>query len=206
MRPIKAICFDFWGTLVEVSGRKQINDLKQILGAGIIDDKSFLKQVELSLLTRPWPLKKGIKDLAEKLKITVDKSTIDKACQSWWSYVEKSKPFPESEDVLDKLNRRGIILIIISNTDREAFDYKIKTLGWKKYFKKFFLSCDLGVLKPNIKIFKEAERFLNIPKQNILMIDDSLPHGITPTKKLSWQTFWINDKKRTMIPIYQLID
>lgn len=91
MKQIKAICFDFWGTLVEAGGHKQINDLKKIL-------------------------------------------------------------------------------------------------GWKKYFKKFFLSSDLGVLKPDIKILKAVEQYLNIPKQNILMVDDSLYHGVIPAKNFGWQT------------------
>ena len=193
MKQIKAICFDFWGTLVEAGGHKQINDLKKNLGAKAIDEKSFLNQVELSLLTHPWSLKTGLKDLTKKLKLNTDRATIDRAYRSWWSHVKKSKPFPKSENILNKLNKQDIILVIISNTDREAFDYKIKTLGWKKYFKKFFLSCDLGVLKPDIKIFKAVEQYLNIPKQNILMVDDSLYHGIIPAKKLGWQGLLINN-------------
>ena len=191
MEQIRAVCFDFWGTLVEPGGQKQIDDLQKILGASSIDKKSFLKQVELSLLIHPWPLKQGIKDLINNLKLTVDQLTINKAYRSWWNYVEKSKPYPESEDVLNKLNKQGIILVIISNTDREAFDYKIKTLGWKKYFKKFFLSSDLGVLKPDIRIFKAVEQYLNIPKGNIMMVDDSLYHGIIPAKNLGWKTLMI---------------
>lgn len=206
---ISAICFDMWGTLCEGGGQKQWDDLQAILGANSVDKKTFLKLGEENLLMHPWPLRDGIKNLANKLTDIKHHSSsvilseakdliIEKAYNIWWEYVQKSKPYPEVEAVLDKLEQLKIRKFIISNTDVEAFDFKIKTLGWNKYFEKFFLSAEIGTLKPNIKIFQAVQDYLQLPKKQILMVDDSLQHGVSPARSFGWKALWIAREKNSI--------
>ena len=197
MNKINAICFDMWGTLCEGGGDPQWKDLYQILDPKqTVDDQIFFKQVEISLLTNPWSLKEGIKNISQKLKLVYTEGQINKGYKSWWSYVEKSKPYPEVQDVLAKLEKLKISKFLISNTDVEAFNFKIKKLDWKKYFDKFFLSGEIGVLKPNVKIFQTVQNYLSIPKNKILMIDDSLYHGIIPARNFGWKSLWLARRKK----------
>lgn len=187
---ISAICFDMWGTLCGGGGQTQWDDLQKILHVQSIDKKIFLKQGEESLLIHPWTLKEGMRDLAKKLDLKVTEKIIEKAFKSWWGYVQRAKPYPEVKDVLDKFKQLKIRKFIISNTDVEAFNFKIKTLGWNKYFEKFFLSGEIEVLKPDRKIFETVQDYLKIPKEQILMVDDSLPHGVYPARDFGWKALW----------------
>src|SRR3989338_4099643 len=193
---ISAVCFDMWGTLTEGGGQKQWDDLQEILGATHVDKKTFLKMGEESLLMHPWPLKDGIKNLAKKLKIKISENVVEKAYKNWWGYVQRSKPYLEVQEVLDKLEQYKIRKFIISNTDVEAFQFKIKTLGWEKYFEKFFLSAEIGVLKPHVKIFKTVQKYLSIPQRQTIMIDDSLYHGVLPARQFGWQALWVARGKK----------
>lgn len=192
---VTVVCFDFWDTLVEGGGQPQINDLKRILGADKINSKKFLQEVEKCLLTHPWPLKKGIQYVAHALKLKTQPDIIEKAYQSWWSYVEKARPYPESQEVLLKLQKMKIKMIIVSNTDLEAFEFKIKKLRWQKYFDRCFLSANVGILKPDVTFFQTVKDYLGVPKKQIVMVDDSLYHGVCPVRAFGWQALWIARNK-----------
>lgn len=204
---ISAVCFDMWGTLTEGGGQKQWDDLQEILGAIHVDKKTFLKLGEENLLMHPWPLREGIRNLAARLELKIDNKTVEKSFKCWWNYVQRSKPYPEVESVLDKLKNlersretrtnTKIRLFIISNTDVEAFNFKIKKLGWQKYFEKFFLSAEIGVLKPHVKIFETVQKYISLPKTQILMVDDSLHHGVHPARHFGWQALWVARGKQS---------
>lgn len=172
-----------------------MDDLQRILGAQKIESQKFLTQVEESLLTHPWSLQKGVADLAKKLGLKVSQAAIKQGYRSWWGYVQRVKPFPETEAVLEKLTKIGLRKIVISNTDVPAFQFKIKKLGWQKFFEKFFLSAQFGVLKPHLKTFKAVEQYFGLPKDRILMVDDSLFHGVYPAREFGWQALWVAREK-----------
>lgn len=195
---ISAICFDMWGTLCEGGGQKQWDDLQTILGADSVGKKTFLKLGEGSLLMHPWPFRDGIENLAARLRLKIDNKIIKKAYKSWWRYVQKSKVYPEVQKALDCLEKLKIRKFIISNTDVEAFNFKIKTLGWNKYFEKFFLSAEIGILKPSIKIFQAVQDYLKLPKKQILMVDDSLRHGVLPADSFGWNALWVAREKNSI--------
>ena len=100
---ILAVCFDMWGTLFEGGGGKEWEDLQQNLRALDIEKKKFYRLGLKNLLLHPWPLREGIRHLANILNLNADHKTINKAYRSWWQIVEKSKPYPEVKEVLDRL-------------------------------------------------------------------------------------------------------
>ncbi len=192
---ISAICFDMWETLCPGGGQKQWDELQEILRADFVDKKTFLKLGEESLLMHSWSLKEGIRNLIKNLKLKMKNENIDEAYECWWRYVQKSKPYPEVTEALNKLKQDKQRMFIISNTDVESFNFKIKKLGWEKYFERFFLSSEIGVLKPSVKIFETVQRYLNVPKAQIIMVDDSLYYGIYPAKRFGWKALWIAREK-----------
>lgn len=187
----QAICFDMWGTLVEGGGGKEWTDLQQILRANSIDEKTFQTIGIKSLLSHPWLLRQGIRNLAKKLVLKINTETVEKAYKSWWSLVEKSKLYPETIPVLKKLKARRTRLIIISNTDSESFYFKIKKTGLDKYFERFFISGQIGKLKHEGRMFQLAQNYLSLPKDQILMVDDSLNHGVKPARQFGWTALWV---------------
>ncbi len=188
---IQAVCFDMWGTLCEGGGGQEWIDLQKNLGGPKIEKKTFHRLGLKSLLLHPWPLKQGIRRLAHELKLKIKNETVEKAYRSWWKIVENSKPYPETIEALKKLKNMGLRLIIMSNTDSESFYFKIKEYNLKKYFEKFFISAEIGSLKHQSKMFSLAQDYLSLSKKQIMMVDDSLDHGIIPARQFGWQALWV---------------
>src|SRR3990167_4725641 len=202
---IQAVCFDMWGTLYEGVGGKEWEDLQQNLGARGVEKKTFYKLGLDSLLLQSWSLRDGIRYLAKKLtnitplssSVILPPSTrwkdliVEKAYRSWWQIVEKSKPYPETIGLLKKLKRIGLRLIIISNTDSESFYFKIKQYNLGEYFEKYFISSETGSLKHTGNLFQSAQNYLKLPKDLILMVDDSFDHGVLPARNFGWQALLV---------------
>lgn len=188
---IKAVCFDMWGTLCEGGGGKEWTILQKILRANSIDIKVFKDAGIKSLLSHPWPTRQGIKDLANKLNLKTNSKMIEKGYKSWWGLVEKSKLYPETIPVLKRLKKLGVKLIIMSNSDTESVYYKLKEYNLNEYFEKIFISAKYGGLKHEGKMFNTAQIFLALPKEQILMIDDSFDHGVIPARNFGWKALWL---------------
>src|SRR3989344_3373410 len=188
---VSAICFDMWGTLCEGGGGREWKVLQKNLGASHIDKKKFYILGLDSLLLHPWTLRKGILHLAKRLELKINNEIVEKAYQSFWQIVEKSKPYIETVPVLKKLKQKKIRTIIISNTDSESFYFELKKFNLKKYFEQFFISSEIGSLKHHGEMFNHAQNYLAIPKTQILMVDDSLEHGVIPARQFGWKALWL---------------
>ncbi len=192
MRIIRLVCFDMWGTLCHGGGRQQITAVQTALGADKIPYPKFLHQLEISLMTHPWPLKKGFTDLLAKLNLPLKGRAVGQAEAVWKTYVRSVPPYPETDAVLHQLKQTGLKLALVSNTDLTSIKIKLPQLGWDKYFDKLFVSANIGVLKPDKKIFQAVEDYFRLEKNQVLYVDDSRFHGVEPAQKFGWQALWLN--------------
>jgi putative hydrolase of the HAD superfamily len=67
------------------------------------------------------------------------------------------KPYPESEEVMEKLVEMGLPLYVVSNWD-VALEGVLDDLGWTRYFSGIVASAKVGSEKPEQAIFEEALR------------------------------------------------
>jgi putative hydrolase of the HAD superfamily len=67
------------------------------------------------------------------------------------------KPYPESEEVMEKLVEMGLPLYVVSNWD-VALEGVLDDLGWTRYFDGIVASAKVGSEKPEQAIFEEALR------------------------------------------------
>lgn len=188
---IKAICFDMWGTLCSGGKGTEWKILQQKLAADSIEPKLFRNRGEEIFFTNNLTIKNGLLQLTESLNIKSNKKTFNSALRFWKSLARKSQPFPETAFVLKKLAESGLRLFVISNTDSEPFYFKMKEIAQNKYFEKFFLSSELGLLKPDVRIFQTVQKYIAFAKDQILMVDDSLYHGVLPARKFGWKALWL---------------
>jgi HAD superfamily hydrolase (TIGR01509 family) len=63
-------------------------------------------------------------------------------------------------------------LATIINEGSEWANYKLDISGFRKYFKENFISGDLGLEKPNPKIYYAALKRLNAKPEECIFIDD----------------------------------
>ena len=64
-----------------------------------------------------------------------------------------------------------------------------------KYFSPVVVSCDVGIRKPNLKIYKLIIKELKLSPQQILFIDNQ-KWNIVPAKKLGMKTILFKDNKQ----------
>jgi putative hydrolase of the HAD superfamily len=74
------------------------------------------------------------------------------------------KPYPESEEVMEKLLEMGLPLYVVSNWD-VALEGVLDDLGWTRYFSGIVASAKVGSEKPEQAIFEEALRISGFEKR-----------------------------------------
>jgi epoxide hydrolase-like predicted phosphatase len=63
-------------------------------------------------------------------------------------------------------------LYMLSNDVKPWFDYKARKFGFRKVFRKLFCSADIGMKKPEARIYEYVIKELGIAPQEILFIDN----------------------------------
>ena len=93
-----------------------------------------------------------------------------------------------------KLKKQGYKIAILS----DQWYLSKKAVVKEKYAKKFnavVVSCDVGMRKPNPKIYKLVLKKLNLHAKNCIFIDNQ-PWNIKPAKKLGMKTILFKDNKQ----------
>jgi len=73
----------------------------------------------------------------------------------------------------------------------------------EKIFPIHVISCDVGIRKPNPKIYKLVLKKLKIPTKNVLFIDNQ-KWNLIPAKKLGMKTILFKDNARTFEDLKKL--
>ena len=93
-----------------------------------------------------------------------------------------------------KLKQRGYKIAILS----DQWHLSKKALIPEKYMKKFdevVVSCDVGIRKPNPKIYKMILKKLKLKGKSCIFIDNQ-KWNLTPAKKLGMKTILFKDNKQ----------
>ena len=78
-------------------------------------------------------------------------------------------PYPESVVVLRRLKALGPKLYVVSNWDILLAEV-LEALGWMQYFDGIVASAQLGVEKPDPRIFEEAIRTSGVPRERVIHV------------------------------------
>lgn len=104
---------------------------------------------------------------------------------------EKHIPFPETGSVLDELKGQ-YILGMITNGPSEHQREKLRVAGLEHYFSKIVVSGEIGIGKPDERIFQYALNQLGLKPSEAIMIGDSLERDILGAERAGLQSVWIN--------------
>jgi FMN phosphatase YigB (HAD superfamily) len=95
---------------------------------------------------------------------------------------------------LAELQRRGFLLGIVTNRSYggQPFLQDLERLGFYRYFdpRSMAISADLGIQKPNPKIFEYALDGLHVAAEETAMVGDSLSADVYGAKQLNMFTVW----------------
>lgn len=104
---------------------------------------------------------------------------------------------PEMEQVLNFAEERNINIGIITNGPSSHQRMKLKQLNIEKWIdeKNIFISSEVGFSKPDVNIFRLAEKFMSLDRENTYYIGDSYKNDVVGAKKAGWKSIWINHRK-----------
>lgn len=171
---IKFIFFDVGTTLIDEELAYNHRVYEMIKNTNISFEEFNDKRIELS--------KKGIDGNSEAIKYFNLKKT------SWYS--EDEILYDYTIEVLEFLIKKGYKLGIIAN-QKKGLDIRLEKFGILKYFDIVIASEEVGVSKPDIKIFNIALSKIKCLPQECVMIGDRLDNDIVPAKQIGMRTIWI---------------
>ncbi len=105
-------------------------------------------------------------------------------------HMEDERPYPDAEDVLKYLKDKGYRLGVIANQSLGTAE-RLEAWGLLKYIDVVAASAELGVAKPDIRIYEYAMQQAGGTTNEAVMIGDRLDNDIYPAKKIGMKTVWI---------------
>lgn len=103
---------------------------------------------------------------------------------------EDETPFEDSAETLEYLKNKGYKLGVLANQPLGT-EQRLQTWGLLHYFDVIAASAELGVTKPDARIFEKAFELARCTAEDAIMVGDRLDNDMIPAKSLGMQTVWI---------------
>jgi FMN hydrolase / 5-amino-6-(5-phospho-D-ribitylamino)uracil phosphatase len=110
------------------------------------------------------------------------------------------RPVPGMIELVADLNRAGIAVAIISNSEGRLAEFA-QELGWARHFAVLADSGKLGIEKPDRGIFEWTSERLGIPLNRIVHVGDSYAADVEGALKAGMRALWFRgDPGRSVDP------
>jgi len=193
MKNIKAIIFDAYGTLFDVNSAAE--KCKEKLG-----DKweGFANYWRTTQLEYTWlrSLMKRHKDFWQITEDSLDKSmnfyNIDNSMRSELLNLYKVlSPFTEVRDALNKLKQSNYKLAILSNGTPDLLNELVVSNGLKDIFDDIFSVEEVGIFKPDSKVYDLPINKYNIEKNEVLFLSANT-WDVSGAGNYGYNSVWVN--------------
>jgi FMN phosphatase YigB (HAD superfamily) len=165
---IEAIIFDIGRVIIALDPSRAITVLgaasnltPEKLWTQVQEDPLWLGWQEGRVTPRAW-----YDNLSARFHASI---SFDEFCEVWNSVMASKLILPER---LFKQLSKKCRLVLLSNTDPIHVACMESKFNFIRYFPKRIYSCEVGAVKPGIKIFSAAIRAAAAPPSRILFIDD----------------------------------
>ena len=185
---IKWVFVDFGYTLVDEDGAVE-NRIVQI--QGVLEDSGIsvtceeIRTIleEAAARQARSPISRAIARLtnSEELRGRLRAEAI------WRRDLEK--PYPEAARVLAALSERYRIGIIANQPPGTVA--RLEMWGFSKFVSLCLPSAELGLSKPDLRMFELAMKRSGCEPEHAVMVGDRIDNDITPAKSLGWKTIRI---------------
>ena len=193
MKNIKAIIFDAYGTLFDVNSAAE--KCKEKLG-----DKweGFANYWRTTQLEYTWlrSLMRRHKDFWQITEDSLDKSmnfyNIDNSMRSELLNLYKVlSPFTEVRDALNKLKQSNYKLAILSNGTPDLLNELVVSNQLKDIFDDIFSVEEVGIFKPDSKVYDLPINKYNIEKNEVLFLSANT-WDVSGAGNYGYNTVWVN--------------
>jgi len=184
MKKCKAIIFDLGAVILNINYQNTIDEFTKL---GVKNASTFYsKKVQTNLFNQ---IEKGMISSNEFLKALQKETKNANIIQVEQAWNAMLLDLPEERLKLIKKLKNNHAIYLLSNTNAIHIDAFKKQLGNKKWlafcelFDKMYLSHELGLRKPDVKIFEYILKEQKLKAEEVFFIDDS-PQHIACAKKI----------------------
>ncbi|MDC2968712.1 haloacid dehalogenase type II [Candidatus Pelagibacter sp.] len=208
MKNIKAIIFDAYGTLFDVNSAAE-------KCKGKIGDKweGFANYWRTTQLEYTWlrSLMNRHKDFWKITEDSLDKSMkffkIDNSMRNDLLDLYKVlSPFSEVKETLNKLKKKDFKLAILSNGTPSLLGNLVKNNNLENIFDDIFSIEEVGIFKPDSKVYELPVKKYNIKKDEILFLSANT-WDVSGGGNYGYNSVWVNRNKNVFDNLdYQPLD
>jgi 2-haloalkanoic acid dehalogenase type II len=189
--------FDCYGTLIDWEGglASFLYDFALRKGDAPAENGDALRRrweaIQFDLIQGPYRPYKTI--LGESLRLWAaerglpysedDGAALTRAMRSW-------QPFPDTRPALTAAHDAGLLLAILSNTDRDIIAHSLEHIGVP--FTLVVTAEDCGAYKPALANFERLLRELDTPPDQVLHVAFGFKYDIGPATELGMRSAWVN--------------
>jgi putative hydrolase of the HAD superfamily len=138
--------------------------------------------------SRPYTLERIIETLYERLGWPPKREEILCLTDAYAGPRYRSWLFPGTEETLKTIHECGILMGLIANTAWPGYsmDRAYRGVGLIDYLRVRVYSGDEGISKPNVEIFRIAERRSRMEGKKLLYVGNNLKTDIEGAKNAGW--------------------
>jgi len=197
---IKAIIFDFWGTLVENGIKSPIKQVKEILEITLPFPEYVVRMEKAMMASKHENLKSAFESVCQEFSIIPTPEQLDSLIGLWNKSWMLAQPYQEIEETLQEL-RKQYELILISNTDQFSINNVLEKFNLKIYFNSIFFSYQTGMIKTDQNFLKHVLQKNNLNRNEVIVVGDSIQSDIMPAKMLGIKAILVDrNERRTFQP------
>lgn len=182
----KAFIFDLFGTLVDVSEKRGYNTLVEEMSKALnIDFEDFYKYWNIDtyddrMIGKFKSIYDNIKYILEEKQLERSEKEISDAARIRSDFVKKALELKRVSlfETLSNIKKRGFKIGLISDCSPdipEVWD----SLEYCQYFDSVIFSCEVGMKKPNPKIYQKSVDSLNVNFDECYYIGDGGSNELT---------------------------
>ncbi len=192
----KAVIFDLWNTLIIKKGKSLTTSIAEYYS---LPYESVYEWIRLSSLSKDKRDKYYyIKMVCQANSISFqenDKLFFD---QLFNNYYKECEWIEGAQEILVEMKNRNYKIAILSNSSEISYDI-INHFGIKKFADNITLSCEVGYLKPDPRIFRQVLDHLNLSSNDVIMIGDKITTDVLGAKIMGIDVIYFNPQERKSI-------
>ena len=184
MKKCKAIIFDLGAVILNINYQNTIDEFTKL---GVNNATTFYsKKVQTNLFNQIETGMISSNEFLKALQKETKNANINQVEKAWNAML---LDLPEERIQLIEKLKNNYSIYLLSNTNAIHIDAIKKQLGKRKWlafcklFDKMYLSHELGLRKPDVKIFEYILNEQKLKAEEVFFIDDS-PQHIASAKKI----------------------
>ncbi len=190
---IKLIIFDLWKTLAIRGGLSVTSGVMKVLNLSM-DREECRKTCEQSFQTKKYDSQdEACRQLCIDFGIKPTNELIENLKRMFKESVISIDLYPHTIEMLKQLKVKGYIIGLISNTSNSIIEELKQKTSLFEYIDYPLFSFNVGLVKPDLEIFKKMLKLSKCKPEEAIMIGDNPIDDVIPAKSLGMNAILYKD-------------